>query len=83
MKKPVSLGDRLKVAKSTDEIAALLLEGAAYDMADPATRRRWKRLAARRTEALSNPPAPATPTSEPAVKKTAGNKSKSSKNNKR
>ena len=83
MKKQVSLGDRLKVAKSTDELATLLSEGSGYEMADPATRRRWKRLAARRTDELSNPPTQATTTTEPAAKKAGVNKPKSNRPNKR
>ena len=58
-----SLGDRLRTAKSTEEITSLLGEGKSYDLASAKTQRRWKRLAARRSEALTAPKSePSAPT---------------------
>lgn len=78
--KKQGLVDRLKVAASVDEITSLLKEGETYDMASKAIKRRWKRLAERRTKALSAPPSKEDTSSVPASdKKTAKPKSRSGK----
>ena len=50
-----SLGDRIKAAKSADEVLCLLAEGRTFEYAAPKTQRRWKRFADRRLAALTAP----------------------------
>ncbi len=44
--------ERIRVAKSQDELDDLLAEGDEYEMADPATKRRWFRASVKRRKEL-------------------------------
>ncbi len=51
--KPVSLMDRIKKAKTIDELHLLMFEGQAYEYASDKTRKRWdKTYEARRLQIL-------------------------------
>lgn len=54
---PVSLLDKIAVAKSADEVDKLLELGKTYKTASPATRRRWERVASAKKQILAAAPA--------------------------
>ncbi len=48
-----SLQEQIKTAESSAKISTLLSQGATFDQASPKTRRRWKKVAAKRDQELS------------------------------